>query len=96
MNGRYHVIDEPSLSDLGSFDSEDAALAFVETLLSVNTDDLLDELTVSNEPGPVFFGEALRQELERRANARKGVESRGSGSSGDSHGYAALAARNHD
>lgn len=79
MNSRYHVIDEPSLSVLGSFYSQDAALEYVETLLSVNSDEFLDELTLSDDTGPVFSGDALRQELQRRA---KGRRRGGSGSEG--------------
>lgn len=96
MNSRYHVIDEPSLSVMGSFDSQDAALGYVETLLSVNSDDFLDELTVSDDTGPVLSGDDLRQALQRRSKgqARGGGGSEGLGASGYTH--FPMAATSHD
>lgn len=96
MSGRYHVIDEPSLSVIGSFDSQDAALGYVETLLAVNSDDFLDELTVSDDTGPVLSGDDLRQALQRRAKgqARGGSGSEGLGFSG--YSYTPMAATSHD
>ena len=100
MNDRYKVIDEPSLSILARFASQDEALAYVETLLTVNTDDVLDELTVSDGTGPVFHGDSLRQELQRRARDRKPVGSRGGNGSeglGASHySYTPMAATSYD
>lgn len=102
VNGRYHVIDEPSLSVMAAFDSQDAALEYVETLLSVNSDDFLDEITVSNDTGPVFYGDLLRQELNRRVKDRERIGSRGGGrseglgTSGYSPSCEAIAARSGD
>lgn len=100
MDDRYKVIDEPSLSILARFASQDEALEYVETLLAVNNDDVLDELTVSDGTGPVFHGDSLRQELQRRARGQQRVGSRGgSGSEGlGASGYnsAPLAATHYD
>lgn len=100
MNDRFKVIDEPSLSILARFVSQDEALAYVEALLAVNTDDVLDDLTVADGAGPVFHGDALRQELQRRARGRQRVGPRGgSGSEGlgaASSSHAPLAATSHD
>lgn len=82
MDGRHFVIYEPNLSDLGVFDSRDDALTYVEALLAVNTDDFLDDLTVSDESGPVLYEESLRQELQHRAARRESVGSRGGSSEG--------------
>lgn len=71
MNGRYHLIYEPSLSLIGAFPSRDDALAYVEKLRAVNTDDFLDELTVSGDKGPELFGQSLRDELARRAERKE-------------------------
>lgn len=100
MKGRYKVIDEPSLSIMARFESQDEAVAYVETLLTVNTDDILDELTVSDGTGPLFHGDSLRQELKRRSRERSRVGSRGgSGSEGlgaAEYRYDAIAARSGD
>ncbi len=100
MDDRYTVIDEPSLSILARFASQDEALAYVEALLAVNTGDVLDELTVADGTGPVFHGDSLRQELQRRVRGRQSVGSRGgSGSEGlgasGSH-YVPMAATSYD
>lgn len=61
---------------------------------------MLDELTVSDGTGPVFHGDALRQELQRRARGRQRVGSRGgSGSEGlgaSSSAHAPLAATSYE
>ena len=67
-----HAVYEPHLSDLGTFDSRDAALDYVAALLAVNTDDaeaLLDELTVASDCGHKLAGNALRMALEARTQA---------------------------
>lgn len=100
MDGRHFVIYEPTLSELGTFDSLDAALAYVETLRAVNTEDFLDELTVSKDTEPVLYEEVLRRELDRRASERAQTVSRsrrcseGLGASGSS--YTPIAARGFD
>jgi hypothetical protein len=73
MNGRYQVIDEVSLSILGTFESQDAATEFVATVMLVNDDEFLDELTIADSTGPILFGDALRDTLRRRVEARERV-----------------------
>ena len=63
MNHPYRLIDETNYSILGRFASRGEAVDFVASLLSVNDDDYLDELTIADESGPVLFGESLRDEL---------------------------------
>ena len=75
MNGRYQVIDEVSLSILGSFDSQEEAVDSVAALLSVNDDDFLDELTISNDAGPSLYGDALRDALRTRELAHTEIQS---------------------
>lgn len=47
MSERCYVIDEPSLSILGTFDSWNAAYAFADSVRAANPDMPEDELTVS-------------------------------------------------
>lgn len=61
------LIYEPNLSVMNTFDSKDEALDFVWSLMTVNADDLLDELTVSSDCGHKLSGDALRKALEDRA-----------------------------
>ena len=76
MDGRYRVIDEVSKSVLGAFASRGEAVDFVAVAMSVNADDFLEELTVSNDAGPLLYGESLREALRCREEARARVASR--------------------
>ncbi len=96
MNGKYRIIDESNYNVLGTFDSIEAAVEYVATLLSVNDDDYLDDLTIGNEKeGPVLYGDSLRTALKNRANPREHVgASYGVGDSG--YGVEAIAAKGRD
>jgi hypothetical protein len=50
----------------------------------VNDDDFLDELTISNDDGPLLYGDSLRAALRKRETARKSAASsaRGDGVNG--------------
>jgi hypothetical protein len=83
MNRRIRVIDEANYSVLGTFDSEDEAIDFVATLLSVNDEDYLDELTIADETRTVLFGDSLRDALRRRKEAsEREAQRRNSGGQG--------------
>ena len=73
MNGRYRFIDEVSFNDLGTFTSLEAALDFVASLLTVNADDFLDELSISDDEGTSLTGDDLRTALSRRTAIREHV-----------------------
>jgi hypothetical protein len=95
MNRRFRVIDEASFNLLGTFESRGDAIDYVATLLTVNDDDYLDELTITSDEGTPLTGNALRAALRNPAAARKRVgasTSSGSQDSGDS-GYDSLAAK---
>lgn len=66
MNDQFLVIDEVSFNVLGTFTSQEAAIDFVATLLTVNTDDFLDEISISNEEGSPLTGDSLRDALKQR------------------------------
>ena len=86
MNGRHRIIDEVNYNVLGTFDSLEEAVDTVASLLSVNDDDFLDELTISNDDGPLLHGDSLRDALRNRDAARERVETRGRSSRGGSYG----------
>jgi hypothetical protein len=95
MNSPFQVIDEVSFNVLGTFPSREAAIDFVATLLTVNTDEFLDELSISDDECPPLTGDALRNALKQRAATRKrGVSPTGGGShsSGES-GHGTLVAK---
>jgi hypothetical protein len=73
MDGRYQLIDEVSLSVLGTFKTQKEAVDSVAELLSVNDDDFLDELTIANDDGPLLYGESLRDALRDREAVRSGA-----------------------
>ena len=82
MSGRYWIIDETSYNVLDTFITRGQAVDYVAALLSVNDDDFLDELTISNDAGPLLYGDSLRDALHNREAARKRIASstRGNGS----------------
>jgi hypothetical protein len=84
MSNTYWIIDETSYNVLGMFPTRGQAVDYVAALLSVNDDDFLDELTISNEAGPLLTGDSLRDALRHREAARKRAASsaRGNGSNG--------------
>jgi hypothetical protein len=73
VNDRFHVIDEVSFNELGMFPSREAALDFVAALLTVNTDDFLDELSISGDGDSPLTGDALRDALDQRTATRERV-----------------------
>lgn len=95
MGGRYHVIDEVSKSILGTFESRGEAVDFVAAAMSANAGDFLDELTVSNDTGPLLYGDTLRDALRHRAEARERAAAgrSNSGSSGYEPSVDAMAAK---
>lgn len=95
MDGRYRVIDEVSLSILGVFDSRGDAVDFVAALLTVNDDDFLDELTIANDAGPLFYGDSLRDALrEGEASRERAASGRSNaGNGGDEGSVEALVAK---
>ena len=97
MNRRYRVIDETNYSVLGTFDSRGEAVDFVAAAMAVNTDDFLDELTISNDTGPLLYGDSLREALRRREVARERVVSGRAipGESGHEPSVEAMAAKGH-
>ena len=95
MSGRYWIIDETNYNVLGTFPTRGQAVDYVAALLSVNDDDFLDELTISNDAGPLLYGDSLRDALRHREAARKRAASsaRGNGSNGSP--TAAMAAKSY-
>jgi len=79
MIGRFRVIDEVSFSALGTFDSRGDAIDFVATLLDVNDDDYLDELTIASDENAPLTGHALRAALQSRAASRERIAPTGRG-----------------
>lgn len=86
MGTRYWVIDEVSLSMLGSFETQEEAVDFVAKLLTVNDDEFLEELTISNDQGPMFSGDSLRSALRDRAAERDRLVTSGRASVGGGFG----------
>ena len=95
MNGRYRIIDESNFNVLGNFDSFEAAVDFVATLVSVD-DEYLDDLTIASDRTPILYGDELRNALRERHQAQarsKAVVSSASFGSGDcGYGYTSMAA----
>ena len=88
-NDHFQVIDEVSFNVLGTFTSQEAAIDFVATLLTANTDDFLDELSISGDKGAPLTGDSLRDAVKRRTATRQPVATSSGGGSntpGDS-GY---------
>ncbi len=82
MSDRYWLIDETSYNVLGTFASRGQAVDYVAALLSVNDEDFLDELTISDAAGPLLHGDSLRAALRNRAAARARVASAARGIAG--------------
>jgi hypothetical protein len=93
MSGRYSIIDETSYNVLGMFSTRGQAVDYVAALLSVNDDDFLDELTISNDAGPLLYGDTLRAALRNREAARKRVASSTRGNGSKHSPAAAMAAK---
>jgi hypothetical protein len=93
MDGRYWVIDEVSLSILGTFNTRGEAVDSVAALVAVNDDDFLDELTISNDAGPLLYGDTLRNALRNREAARKRIASSARGNGSKHSPAAAMAAK---
>ncbi len=70
MNGCYRVIDETNFNVLGTFASQEEAVDYVATLLSVNDSGYLDELTIANDDGPLLFADSLREAVRDREASR--------------------------
>ncbi len=95
MSGSYWIIDETSYNVLGTFPTRGQAVDYVAALLSVNDDDFLDELTISNDAGPLLYGDTLRDALRNREAARKRAASSARGNSKKHSPAAAMAARSY-
>ncbi len=66
---RYEVMDLPSASLLGCYESEEEALAVVRSLLEVNDPSWVDDLAIGHEradgsAGEPLYGAALLARLE--------------------------------
>ena len=95
MSNAYRIIDETSYSVLGGVPTRGQAVDFIAALLSVNDDDFLDELTISNDDGPLLYGDSLRDALRKREAARKRTASSARGDGANGAPTAAMAIKSH-
>lgn len=100
MSGKYRIIDESNFNELGVFDSVESAVDYVATLLTVNDEEYLEDLTIGAAEGPILYGEALRRALQDRGSVRqrpKVTAASGSYGAEDSgHKFTAIPAKSHE
>ena len=95
MSGRYWIVDETSCNILGTLPTRGQAVDYVAALLSVNDDDFLEELTISNDAGPLLYGDSLHNAPRQREAARKHVASSTRGNSSKHSPAAAMTAKSY-